>query len=187
MNYKRTSLLLMAILVTFVGVSAARADLPADRTIELQIREDPTDNESPVTFLVTVDITAIDSEDNMVAWEIKGAHFIDRQCEQRPCDKWTGPDPIVDTIDGLWWVEHVDPQSPQTEEFDSMPLIMGTAGAQGSYADLNYEVQGRSYSGAPSYGGKVTSLTYELVKKGMDEPEEEGDDEPTELDEENHP
>jgi hypothetical protein len=77
---------------------------------------------------------------------------------------------------------------PLASEFDVTPLLEGTAiAAWQEDANLEYSFEGDSYSGNPSYGGKVSGLTFRFIFPGEEDPEEEGDDEPGEIDEENEP
>jgi hypothetical protein len=175
----------LVVVALLLGVpQLAQAQLPTERTIEMLIREDPSDNESEVVFLIAVELSAVSVDNNTVVWDVKGTHFIDKDCLMRPCYEWSCSTPTVCTEDGKWWVEHENPMSPKVEEFDAMPMILGTAAAKGSYDDLDYEVEGKTYGGAPTYGGRVTLLTYSLtLDDDPDPPVEEGDDEPAELDE----
>ena len=77
---------------------------------------------------------------------------------------------------------------PLTSEFDVTPLLEGTAiAARQGDADLEYSFEGDSYDGTPTYGGKVSALTFRFALIGEGDSEEKGDDEPAEICEENEP
>lgn len=185
MHPSRLSATLIAAVVLGATCSAVRADLPAARTMQYKIRDTPTDAESNVVFIVELAITAEDSDGDSIGWKIKEIRFLDKGVS--PPRSWIEAFPDPGTQDGLWWIEHGDSCDPQDSEFDVTPLLDSTATAQGQYNDLDYSMQGASYGGSPSYGGNVSALTYEFTIQGDPDPEEEGDDEPAEVDGEHDP
>lgn len=163
--------------------SAAWADLPGERTIQYKIRDTPSDADSTPVFIVELDLSASDMDGDSVGWKINEMRFLDKNPTRTPLKSWVKSSPTVSTQDGLWWIDHADPDDPQVSEFDVTPLLEDTATAQGSYNDLDFSFQGAGYSGSPVYGGNVAGLTHEFTIVGAATPEEEGDDEPAELDE----
>ena len=167
------------------AVSTAQADsLPDDRTISYFVRENPSDPQSSVVFTIEMQISAQEEDDGFVGWEIESVRLIDNDNPISSQSEWIEYLPEVHTQDGLWWVEHDDPDSPKESEFDEPPLLSGTADAEGTQADMDYSFEGAPYVGGPQlYNGSVTSLTYAFTLVGEADPEEEGEDEPTEIDE----
>lgn len=182
----RTKLLatLVATIVLGTGSSVARADLPKDRTIKYSIHKTPSDPQSDIIWSVELELEADDSNGESVGWQIRAL----RVKGPTPLGSWTKTSPQVSTPDGLWWVDHADHMDPLASEFDVTPLLEGTAIATGQgEADLEYSFEGDSYSGSPSYEGNVSGLTFSFLLVGEEDPEEEGDDEPAEIDEEEDP
>ncbi len=186
----RTKLLatLVATIVLGTGFSAAKADRPSNRTIKFYIRQTPSDPQSDIIWTVELDIKADDSNGESVGWQIGALHVKDYDPNHFRLRSWTETSPQVNTPDGLWWVDHADHMDPLASEFDVTPLLEGTAIAiRQEDADLEYSFEGDSYSGNPSYGGKVSGLTFSFTLVGEEDPEEEGDDEPGEIDEQEEP
>ena len=123
------------------------------------------------------------SEDNgSVAWSIEKVEF--HQLGSKTGD-WEQIDPTVSTPDGYWWVDHADTENPATDEFDMPPLIDGCATSQNpNVDDLDFSFEGKVYTEPP--GGAPYTITvaldyiFQIVGKAL--PEEEGEDEPAELD-----
>lgn len=177
-------------LLVFMGASlstaynTAQAAFPDDQAIEYRIRETPNAPESAVVFTITLYLTAGDVDGDEVGWEIEEIRF--RQPISQSLEiLWIEASPVVDSPDGLWWVEHADPQDPQIGEFDMPPLLTGTADAEYSEdPDLHYSFEGVAYVSPPSPPFQDTvALDYILTLAGEDDPIEEGDDEPVEPDE----
>jgi len=161
--------------------STAQADLPDDQAIEYRVRETPNVPESAVVFTITLYLTASDMDNDEVGWEIDEIRF--RQLNSQPLQRlWIEDSPVVSSPDGLWWVEHADPQDPQIGEFDMPPLLTGTADAEHSEdPDLDYSFEGVAYVSPPPPPFEDTvALDYTLTLEGEEEPIEEGDDEPAE-------
>jgi hypothetical protein len=186
----RTKLLatLVATIVLGTGFSAAKADVPSNRKIKFYIRQIPSDLQSDIIWTVELDIKADDSNGESVGWQITALHVKDHDLSYFPLRSWTETSLQVNTSDGLWWVDHADHMDPLASEFDVTPLLEGTAiAAWQEDANLEYSFEGDSYSGNPSYGGKVSGLTFSFTLVGEEDPEEEDDDEPGEIDEEEDP
>lgn len=186
----RTKLLatLVTTIVMGTSFSEAKADLPSDRTIKFYVRETPSDPQSDIIWSVELDLTAADLKVESVGWRISALRVKDHDSSYSPLRSWTMTLPLVDTPDGLWWVDHAAHMNPLTDEFEVTPLLKGTAiAAQQGGADLAYSFEGDAYTGNPMYGGKVSGLTFSFMLAGAVLPEETGDDEPGEIDEENEP
>ncbi len=187
MHLNTLSKTLIAAIVVCTSYATARADLPGPLTVEYKIRETPTNPNSDVVFTVVLVLTAEDESGESVGWQIKKIRLTDVDAAPFGPWIWDEVSPTVDTPDGLWWVTHADHTDPQFEEFDETPLLEGTATAQGQHDDLDYSFQGDTWGGTSMYGGSVLALTYEFTIEGEEDPEEEGDDEPVEVDGEADP
>ena len=68
---------------TFILLSAAilfapsslQADDPINKNLAFSIHEDPNDPETPVVFVVELDLRAADADGDDVGWEVKQARF----------------------------------------------------------------------------------------------------------------
>ncbi len=179
---------LVAMIVLGTGFSEAKADLPGNRTIKYYIRQTPSDPQSDIIWSVELDLKAEDSIGESVGWQIGALHVKDHDTSHVPLRSWTKTSPQVNTADGLWWVDHADHMDPLASEFDVTPLLEGTSIAtREEDADLEYSFEGDIYGGNPTYGDKVSGLTFSFIFPEEVDPEEEGDDEPGEIDEQNDP
>ncbi len=181
MHQKTLSRVLIAAILVCTSYATAWADLPSDLNVEYKIRETPSNPNSDVVFTVELVLTAEDESGSSVGWEIKKIRLTDVDAAPFGPWIWEEVSPTVNTGDGLWWVTHSDHTDPQFEEFDVTPLLEGTATSLGYPDDLVYSFQGATYSGTPMFGGSVSALTYEFTIDGEEDPEEEGDDEPAEV------
>jgi len=156
----------------------AKAELPADQAVKFSIHETPDNPRSAVAFVVELELTAINTNGNLVGWKITEARFWD-SAEGDP--KWIEDSPVLDTGDGLWWIDHNNAQDPQLSEFVNLPYFEGTADAESAWDDnLEYELEGDFFSGTPPYD--VTgAATGAFTLEGEPEPELVVDDDPVEL------
>lgn len=180
---------IMAALV--LGIFCARADavLPPDQNIKYRIREVPTDPQSRVVWDVILRLSAYSSSGNSVKWNVDRAEFIQYDSQGSVIAGWVESSPAPGTPNGLWLVEHVDPEKPLLSEFDSPPLMNGKAVARDANdPDLDYDFEGGPNLGPSSlYSGNVSAITYRFAHEGEAEPEGEGDDEPAEIQPEEEP
>lgn len=165
--------------------SSAVASLPPDRTVTFVLHEVPDDPESPVKLTIALELSAEeDSYGNEIAWSVLAAEFVRPANGSNPELVWNATNPLIDTTDGLWWVEHVDPMEPKASEFVLPPAISGLALARyETDEDIDFDLMGEFYDEVergnpyPNTG----ALTYSLVTHVAHEPIEEGDDEPVEM------
>lgn len=186
------SVAILAIAVILVGITdvTAKADLPSPMTPTFFIREVPTDPESDIVFTITVKIQAVDIDQDWVAWDVTDIAVREIGSNGATINEWTDAAPTVETTSGLWWVEHVDPQAPQIWEFNTPPLIYGTASAQGGTpTDLDYVLEGNTCDAAcqQMYNGSVGALDFELDLVGEPDPYHQGVAETTQIDDDDYP
>ncbi len=175
--------LMVAAMVSVFGVfgGLVEAQLPDDRIVSLLIRETPSDPESDVEFVVEVWVAAEEVDGDEVGWRVDMVQIKRLDEEGEVADKWSEALPEVQTSDGLWWIEHADAASPETEEFVLPPLMLGTAVSEDPQNDdLVYDVLGSVYQAPP--GGPMFPITASLsftftsdgstLKEGEEEPAE---------------
>jgi len=153
------------------------------RDIEYLIHETPTDPNSPVEFRIKLSLESSDQDGNEIGWDITSIEI--REVGD-PDTVWVDDDPNVPTEDGLWWVEHDDPNNPQNAEFTMPPRLEGTAAAEVlGDDDLEYDFAGLAYTPPepaqqPPY--EITSaLDYTFTLVGDTDPIGSGEDEPVEI------
>ena len=90
--------------------TAVLADLPDDRIVTYNVREDPNDEESPIIFTVDLGIMAYDMDGDTVRWFVKYAVLTETDNSESPpvTTTWSEDEPNVDTSDGYWTIEHDD-------------------------------------------------------------------------------
>ncbi len=141
-----------------------------DQIVSFIFHETPTDPNSDVIFTVELSLSAAETEGNSVGWEITQARLVE-PLEGEGETVWVDAEPNVNTADGLWWIEHSDPESPQASEFVEPPLIDGQA-EDPDGVDLNYTFEGFPYSPPPEGPPYTTtaSIAFEHWLVGQSEP-----------------
>ena len=178
------NVMLLALLGSCMLATPTLAELPDDYTVTYSIREDPADEQSDVIFQVSVDLKADSVSESVVKWEVAEVRFVqfDNGVE---CGAWTKQQPTVTSADGLWHVAHADLEEPDASEFNILPILQGTADADVSGDDIDYELAPGAITKteATMYAGYVAGMTYEFTKDVEPEPEPEadGEDEPQEA------
>ncbi|MCO6436721.1 MAG: hypothetical protein J5J06_06500 [Phycisphaerae bacterium] len=171
---------LMGSLLTVTGVASAQ--LPTGRVVEFDIHEDPNDPESAVVLVFSLELKAADVVVDSVGWAVQSLTI--RRLDRGEESAWTDLAPSIGSQDGLWWVDHVNPQQPEVSEFVLPPQVGGVAEAADPMdGDLGYELIGEVY--LPPPGGQpystTASLTYRARLAEDEEPIKEGDEEPVEV------
>jgi hypothetical protein len=118
-----------------------------------------------------------------VGWEIQTIEF-HQPLGAKLYSVWSEDLPYVPG-DGLWWVDHTDPQDPVRSEFVLPPAMSGTADAsEPEVDDLDYELEGETYTpppGGPPFSVTASLTYYFAMHEDPEDPEEEGEDEPAEV------
>ncbi len=179
------SLTILAAFVWILPSAVVTAEEPTNMNLRYSIHDDPNDPESPVVFIVELDLRAADTNGDEVGWEVKQARFKKLDGLQ-VIKEWFADWPEFDTVDGLWWIEHVEAKQPELEEFTLPPLLAGTAQRKNaSGPGLEFDLVGESYT--PPQGGPpypvTSSLTHFFQEVGGSTPEQSGEDTPTESEE----
>jgi hypothetical protein len=146
------------------------------------LREAPLDPESEVKYEVRLYLKNVQMNGQSIGWEISEIEIF------RPGDGkiWREYAPVVNTADGLWWVEHSDARHPQAAEFSTTPVLTGTAASVYDMTDsLVYFFVGTPFEpepGTPSpYGLNTTSTSYIFQTQTDPVVVDEEDDEPSET------
>jgi len=170
----RSFLQLSCVLVVFWAVPAS-AQLPADQVIQWRFRQDPNDPNSAVEFHAVVTLTAWEVDANAVGWSVAKVEFL--KPEGSETKSWIEENPPLDTPDGLWWVTHEDPTTPELTEFLDTPLLKGRAFAEEpGDVDLLYELSSESVVGEGPFE-QTSDVDYVLAAADTEEPVKQGDDE----------
>lgn len=170
--------------------TTAAADLPPDRYVAYLLRTDPNNPNSPLAFAVAFGLTAASASGDSVGWGINHIEFVEFNMGGAVSRTWLDDQPNLATPDGLWWVEHAAPGSPQASEFALPPAVSGMAATQDpGTADLDYAFSGTAYDptpGDPPYAA-TAALYYFFILLGELEPIRAGENEPVEIDDERDP
>ena len=181
MQYIKSIILLFTIVAsTFTG-DKALGQVPDDRTVQFEIRYDPSDPFSDVIYTILLEISAIEVIEKSVGWEITNVSIHRLNKFQQPISIRNDQFPFISTNDGLWWIEHVDPVWPQAEEFVMPPTIVGYAVSSDPNVDnLEYNLTSVEYK--ESLEGSLFDVTASLNYSLNSASEEEGgDNEPVRM------
>ena len=163
--------------------STASADLPDDRVVHVGIHADPTNPNSRVEYYVSHSISAQEQDGDWIAWQIDNYKITEKAIVGS--DTVWGVDlPFVDTPDGLWWVEHVDPGSPVRPDFKAIPPVVDTAIANDpADDDLEFDVSEGVYTEPPEGDPweVTTALDFTFTVEGEQEPAASGENEMVEI------
>ena len=171
--------------------------LPADRVVHYAIRVDPTNPNSRVQYVLAPTISAREQDGDWVGWEVAN-YSITEKALLGSDTVWAVDLPFVDTTDGLWWVEHADPNAPVRSDFAVPAAVIDTAVASDPGSpNLYFDVVGVPYT--PPAGGGPFEVTGALdfafwsVPQAADPPlppdpptppdppDDSGDDEPVDI------
>ncbi len=159
--------------------------LPPDRVAHYAIREDPTVPTSRVQYVLSSTISAQEQDGDWIGWEVQG-YTITEKAVLGSDTVWAADFPFVDTSDGLWWVEHADPDNPIHSEFVLPAGVIGAAVSNDpAVPDLYFAVVGAPY--APPAGGAPYEVTgalnfrFSTTALPSDPPDDDGDDEPVDV------
>ncbi|MCH9003152.1 MAG: hypothetical protein IIC02_11310 [Planctomycetes bacterium] len=176
---------LSALAVLMFGTESAQALTP-DFVVQYNLRETPGDPLSDVTHRVIIGLFEDSRNGDNVGWEaaILTIHELDEI--GNVAYRWSKGYPTVDTTDGLWWIEHADPDNPVMKEFMLPPRIYGTALAlDPGVSDLDFDIAGNVYieppGGAPFENTGSLNSFLQLAETPPPAPEKDVDDEEIEI------
>ena len=186
MKLKNVVTMALSILTVCSLYQAEVHALTPDFTVQFNLRETPGDPLSDITHRVIMGLFEDSRSGDNVGWEarILTIHELDENGDV--AYRWSKGWPTVDTTDGLWWIEHADPNNPVMEEFVLPPRIYDTALAldQG-VSDLDFDIEGNSYTeppGGPPFDttGSLDSFL-QLAETPPPQPKKDENDEPVEM------
>jgi hypothetical protein len=176
--------MLTTLTVWSLTANIAKADLPDDRYVDYYIRESPTHPESDIQYIIRLELSAAAQDGDTIAWEILSTTYVEVGTGGSGDKVWTDDSPLPATSNGYWNITHDNPEEPQNEEFDWVPVLVGTATAvDPEDDDLDYDLSGDDCDPAYAqyYGGYVTAITFAIWLPDSHQPEAAGDDEPIEI------
>lgn len=173
---------LIPVLVAFAGIghaqSLAQQSEPMELSVGYNIRETPSSPSSAAIWTINLELQEGYLDGNNVGWLISAITISRLNATGQVADIWTEATPTVNSPDGLWWVEHADPQAPQASEFAEPPLLESTASAEDpAGSDLDYDLEGLPYNPPPegSLFENTAAVDYRFTLVGSPEPESTGD------------
>lgn len=179
---KATTVTCICALAISLGVAAEAR--PPDFVIQFNLHEEVGVPTSDKDFLVTMGLLKDEQDGDEIGWEVQVVTIRELDGNGATVNTWSTTSPDVDTADGLWWIEHADPDSPVNSEFLVPPLIDGTAPhVNPTEASMAFSFEGSVYVAPP--GGApfsdTASLTTLLHVAGDPDPTKEEEDEPVEM------
>lgn len=160
--------------------------LTPDQTVQFNLRETPGNPLSNITHRVILGLFEDGRDGDNVGWEVAIATIHELDGNGDVAYRWSKGYPTVDTGDGLWWIEHADPDNPVMEEFVLPPRIYDTAGAlDPGVSDLDFDIEGNTYNeppGGPPFDttGSLDSFL-RLADTPPPPPKKDESDEPVEV------
>jgi hypothetical protein len=173
---------------------AKHSMLPDTCFVSIHVYETRDDPETPEVVTFVLELKPDHQDGNEVAWGVDEVKVILRHDSGAQDDEtFIDSSPTVATGDGLWTVEHDDPNAPTIEEFAQSPLISGHAVGPSSKeldyrANLNGQLGGGQHSArrsmyfvAVGFGYCIANAICEECHSCCTQPCE-ADDEPAEID-----
>lgn len=186
MLFKNVGLLSLSTLTVFMLYPESARAQTLDFTVEYDLRETPGDPNSDITHRVILGLIDDSRDGDNVGWEVAVLTIreLDENGDVR--DSWTKDYPTVDTADGLWWIEHADPDEPVMDEFVVLPRIYDTAKAlDPGDSDLDFDFEGHVYEeppGGPPFGTTASLDSFlRLAETPAPPPKKDENDEPVEI------
>ncbi len=177
----RNGATVLTVLLAFCGAVDAR---PLDRVIGFNLHKTIGDLTSPIDITVTMGLMIEAQYGESIGWEVMVVTIREFNEDGDLLNTWSKFKPIVDTTDGLWWIQHANPASPVNSEFLVPPRLVDTAGhVNPTEPALEFDIEGAIYV-APPEGAPfedTASLTTFLQQQGDPEPKKEEREKPVEV------
>lgn len=169
----------------FTLCPAVVAALPPDRVVHFAIHENPSNPNSRIQYVLSLSISAQEQDGDSVGWAVDN-YKITEKAILGSDTVWDVDSPSVDTTDGLWWVEHADPDDPVRSDFVEPAPVADTAIANDpADPDLDFDVVGVPYTeppeGPPYEVTGALDFTFSTTPDPNDPPDDSGDDEPVDI------
>jgi len=162
------------------------AEPPTTWEARYGIHETPTDPQSPLTFTIKLSLERASLSGNSIGWRVASVQIRQLDASGNAVDLWVETNPVVQTTDGLWWIDHADAENLYASEFVLPPHIAGTADAQDpNHAALSYDIQGVPCEPPPAPEPPPYQITaamnWRFMRVGEQNPISEGEDKPIEA------
>ena len=96
-----------------------------------------------------------------IGWEVALLTVLELDENGDMVNLWSMANPFVDTADGLWWIEHADPDNLVLSEFTVPPRMQDIApSSHAGLLPLQFDIEGSLYTAPPS--GAPFSITTSL-------------------------
>lgn len=165
------------------NVLTASTDADRAQAVRYALHFDVDDFASPVASEIELQLRPADRDGAFIAWRVEQVVVTEFDADGVPARQWSRVDPVIDTPDGLWWVEHYDPLKPHPAEFTLMPHVSGLARSQDAdLPGLAFALRARpTEPSTDDLPAPAALLSYVLLAEDDSEPEV-GEDEPVEVD-----
>lgn len=152
---------------------------PADKVIQLIVREAPDNPLSPIIRTASIGLMKSYTDGDYLEWYPVSATINDLDEFGDVVATWRGTEMSFDTPNGDWAINHLDPLAPVDTEFALPPLLLGTA----TSADLTvvpwfFEILGDLYIPLISDAGTDETMVLNAETPPSDDPEPEPDPPP---------
>ena len=159
-------------LVLLLALAGSVFGLPPDREVHYAIHQNPENPFSRVQYVLTLSITALEQDGDWIGWEVTN-YKITEKAVLGSDTVWGVDLPFVDTDDGLWWVEHVDPNDPGRAEFAVAAPVSDRAVAQDpGIPDLYFDVVGQPNAVSPEGWPEDVTGTLNFAFWALPEPDD---------------
>ena len=121
----------VAISISFLTVLSLYQDeataRPADKVVQLIVREAPEDPGSPIIQTASIGLMKYYTGAGYIEWEPVSVTIHEVDEFGNVLATWRGTDVSFDTVNGLWPIKHLDTLAPADTEFALPPFLLGTA------------------------------------------------------------
>ncbi|MBK8268520.1 MAG: hypothetical protein IPK83_09550 [Planctomycetes bacterium] len=175
---------LAACFATFFMVSLANASPPPDK-FELHCVL-PADPATGAHFQLLINLVPVAQNGNTVGWSVSTIDIMQFDSGNSEIGRWSDQSSTLNTADGLFWIRHENPGTPELSEFQALPLLTGAAPEAGAATtpSLEYSLEANSTAAEVSGSVMVKEMNYVLKFADEFEPVAEGEDDPIWIDEE---
>ena len=136
--------------VSFAFCGAVDAMSP-DYTFQLNLRVTEGDPTSAIDFTLTMALMIEEQDGDNIGWDVMSLTIREWDANGTVLNTWYTTEPLVDTPDQLWWIEHANPAAPVNSEFLVPPRIADTAPhVNPTEASLEFDIEGNIYVPPPS-------------------------------------
>ena len=145
---------------------------PADRVVQLIVREAPDDPLSPITQTVSLGLMKSYTDGVYIEWYPVSATINDLDEFGNVVGIWRGTELFFDTPNGAWAINHFDPLAPADTEFALPPLLRGTAtSADSTLVPWVFEILGDLYIPLISDAGTDETMVLNAEAPPSEEPD----------------